>query len=120
MSTDYYVVCDQCKESYWAWRRTAGGVNSPPIADDPDDFQAFLSRHLHNHHPLRFVSEDDSDSLGYKSVHPAAKRSETIDNLEALADQYEDIAAGRKTGFACDPAAAAAVLRAAAELISSR
>ncbi len=72
MSTDYYVVCDQCRKSYWAWQRTAGGVGSPPIADDRKAFQEFLDEHLHQRHPLRFVSEHD-DQLAmenYDERHP--------------------------------------------------
>ena len=79
MSTDYYVVCDQCKTMYWAWRRSAGGVNSPPIAADLDAFQAFLSEHLHAHHPLRFVSEDDWEAMrDCEDVHPITIRNRLL------------------------------------------
>jgi hypothetical protein len=70
MSTSYYVVCDKCEKSYWAWHRSAGGVNFPPLADDLDAFQQFLSEHLHRGHDLRFVSEDDSRSGDYEECHP--------------------------------------------------
>lgn len=122
MSTDYYVVCDKCEEAYWAWRRSAGGVNPPPIVDDIQAFQAFLDRHLRDGHSLRFVSESDDDSFSYRDVHPRTLNSEardTVDDLNALADQYDRVAEGRG-GFSCDPRLAATILRAAAAMIANR
>lgn len=79
MSTDYYVVCDQCKKCYWAWRRSAGGVNDPPIADDLDRFQKFLSEHLHAYHELRFVSEHDDLVMDYDECHPRNDDSSEVE-----------------------------------------
>lgn len=81
MSTDYYVVCDQCRVMYWAWRRSAGGVNPPPIGYHPDAFQAFLAEHLHRNHPLRFVSEHSDAVLECEDVHP-----DVIRNRETASD----------------------------------
>lgn len=70
MSTDFYFVCDKCKEGIQIAQQSIGGFSFySGCLECMEQFRLFLESHLY--HDIRLVTENifyDLEDQGYKEI----------------------------------------------------